>query len=224
VAVSNPGVAVGSVTVVSDKRITATLTIGATAALGAANMTVTTSAGTSAAAVFTVNPSAPTITSISPAVGVQGAAVPVTLTGTNFISGATVAVSNPGIGVSSVVVVSATQIAATLTIAPNAALGAANVTVATSGGTSNAFTLTVNPPAPTLTSVGPATGVQGASVPVNLSGTNFVLRREGDHRRNRTDQNSADQSGLRTPAEERCEVPVCHRHGIASVNRLFLLS
>ena len=71
----------------------------------------------------------PTLTSISPASGVQGSTVPVTLTGTDFVAGATVAVSNPGVAVSNVVVVSGTQITATFTIGAGAALGAANVTV-----------------------------------------------------------------------------------------------
>jgi hypothetical protein len=88
---------------------------------------------------------APTLTSVSPASGVQGTSVPVTLTGTNFVAGATVAVSNPGIAVGSATVVSATQITATLTIAANAAPGAANVTVTTSGGTSGSIVFTVNP-------------------------------------------------------------------------------
>jgi hypothetical protein len=174
VAVSNPGIAVGSVTVVSATQITATLTIDAGAATGAANVTVTTSGGTSGPAVFAVNPPAPTLTSVSPASGVQGAIVPVTLTGANFVAGATVAASNPGIAVGSVTVVSATQITATLTIDAGAATGAANVTVATSGGTSGPAVFTVNPPAPVLTSVSPASGVQGAIVPVTLTGSNFV--------------------------------------------------
>ena len=66
-----------------------------------------------------------------------------TLTGTNFVTGATVAVSNPGVTVSGVAVVSATQITATFTIAANAATGAASVTVTTSGGTSPAVNFTV---------------------------------------------------------------------------------
>ena len=174
VAVSNPGITVGSVTVVSAARITATFTISAGASLGAANVTVTTGGGTSAAAVFTVNPPAPTLSAVTPASGLQGASVPVTLTGTNFVSGAAVTVNNAGITVGSVAVVSATQITATFTIAANTSPGVANVTVTTSGGTSGAAVFTVNPPAPTLATVSPASGVQGASVPVTLTGTNFV--------------------------------------------------
>jgi hypothetical protein len=96
-------------------------------------------------------PPAPTLTSVSPASGVQGTSVPVTLAGTNFVAGAAVAVSNTGVIVSNVAVVSTTQITATLIISATAATGAANVTVTTSGGTSGPAVFTVNPPAPTLT-------------------------------------------------------------------------
>ena len=174
VAVSNPNVTVSGVTVVSATQITATFAIAANATLGAANVTVTTSGGTSGAVTFTVNATGPTLTSVNPSSGVRGNSVPVTLTGTNFIAGATVAVSNPNVTVSGVTVVSATQITATFAIAANATLGAANVTVTTSGGTSGAVTFTVNPPAPTLGSVSPNSGVTGSSVPVTLAGTNFV--------------------------------------------------
>ena len=65
---------------------------------------------------------------------------------------------------SNTTVVSATQIRATFTLAANAATSAQNVTVTASGGTSGAqpFTVSSAPPTPpTLTSVGPNSGVQG---------------------------------------------------------------
>jgi hypothetical protein len=96
-------------------------------------------------------PPPPTLATITPASGAQGTSVPVTLTGANFVTGATVAVSNTGVIVSNVAVVSTTQITATFNIGPTAALGATNVTVTTSGGTSGPAVFTVNPPAPTLT-------------------------------------------------------------------------
>jgi hypothetical protein len=81
--------------------------------------------------VFTVIPPAPTLTSMNPSGGVQGAAVPVTLRGSNFVAGAIVVVGNPRVAAGSVTVVSATQITATLTIAANAVPGTASVTVTT---------------------------------------------------------------------------------------------
>jgi hypothetical protein len=168
-------VTVSNLTVVSGTSITATLTLAPAAALGARNVSVTTSGGTSGTVTFTINASTPTLSSMSPTTGVRGAAVPVTLTGTNFVSGATINVSGAAdITVSNVTVVSGTSITATLTLAPTAALGARTVSVTTSGGTSGTVTFTVNAAAPTLSSVAPASGVQGTAVPVTLTGTNFI--------------------------------------------------
>ena len=97
----------------------------------------------SGAKTVTITPSPPTLTSVSPSSGVQNSSVPVTLTGTNFVSGATVSTTNSGIAVSGVTVVSSTRITATFSIGANAAVGAANVTVTTSGGTSGAVAFTV---------------------------------------------------------------------------------
>jgi FtsP/CotA-like multicopper oxidase with cupredoxin domain len=117
----------------------------------------------------------PSVTSISPASGARGTAVPVTITGTNLTGATAVNISGTGITVSGVNVNSATQITATFTIATTAALGARNVNVTTPGGTTNNVTFTViNPPVPTLTSISPTSGVRGTAVPVTLTGTNLT--------------------------------------------------
>jgi hypothetical protein len=106
--------------------------------------------------VFTVNPPGPavlTLTSVFPSIGVQGSSVPITLTGTKFVAGALVAVNNAGISVGSVVVVSATQITAILTIPPTAPLGAVGLVVTTSDGTSSAVAFTVFSSSSNVTSV-----------------------------------------------------------------------
>src|SRR5580704_205506 len=177
VGLSSAGITVSNTTVANATQITATFTIAANAATGAQNITVTSSGSLTTAVTFTVNPavgSTPTLTSISPNSGVQGQGVAVTLTGTNFVAGATISVSGAGIAVSNTTVVSATQITATFTIAGNAATGAQNVTVTTSGGTSGTQAFTVNLAPPTLTSISPNSGVQGQGVAVTLTGTNFV--------------------------------------------------
>ncbi len=92
VTVSGTGITVTGVTVSSNTSLTANFALDAAAALGARNVTVTTAGGTSAALSFTVNPpapGAPTLTSVSPNQGTQGTTVAVTLTGTNFVVGAT---------------------------------------------------------------------------------------------------------------------------------------
>jgi hypothetical protein len=119
---------------------------------------------------FTVSPApVPTLTTINPSTGVQGGSVPVTLTGANFVAGATVSVSNPGIAVSNATVVGATQITATFTIAANAAPGAASVSVTTSGGTSGTASFTVNPPVVAAPAFSPAGGTYTTAQPVTLS-------------------------------------------------------
>ncbi|MEX1113130.1 MAG: IPT/TIG domain-containing protein [Patescibacteria group bacterium] len=174
VAVDGGGVNVTVNRVLNSTEIEATFEITETAALGSRDVTVTTSGGTTAVTTFTVNPPAPTLTAVSPTTGVQGNTVAVTLTGTNFVAGATVAVSGSNVTVSNVTVVSATSVTADFAIASGAALGDRNVTVTTAGGTTGASTFTVNPPAPTLTTVSPVTGVQGTTVSVTLTGTNFI--------------------------------------------------
>jgi RHS repeat-associated protein len=174
VKVVNTGIAVGVVTFVSATQVTVPFTISPTAALGATNVTVTTAGGTSAPQTFTVLPPAPTLTALTPNSGTQGTIVTVTLTGTNFVNGATVKVVNTGIPMGPVTVVSATKITVPFTISSSAPLGATSVTVTTAGGTSAPQTFTVLPPAPTLAALTPNSGTQGTSVTVTLTGTNFV--------------------------------------------------
>ena len=91
----------------------------------------------------TGNLSVPTLASLSPNTGAAGTTVPVTLTGTNFVAGANVSVSNPGVAVNNVNVVSGTHITATFTIATGATTGSVNVTVTTTGGNSGPVPFTV---------------------------------------------------------------------------------
>jgi hypothetical protein len=84
----------------------------------------------------TVTAPGPVLKSIAPTSGVQGTSFAVTLSGSNFATGATVAVSGSGITVSKVTVASATQITASFILASNATTGNHNVTVTTSAGTS----------------------------------------------------------------------------------------
>ncbi len=99
---------------------------------------------------------APTLSSISPNNGAQGASVSVTLTGSGFASGATINLGGTGITVSNTAVVSSTQITATFAIAANAPPVAQNVTVTTAGTTTNAQTFTVTGIAPRVSSTNPA--------------------------------------------------------------------
>jgi hypothetical protein len=178
VNLSGSGIAVSNITVVNSTTLTATFTITAGAATGARNISVTTPGGTSNVLTGAFTVVAPTLTSISPATGVQGTAVAVTLTGTNLTGATAINLSGSGIAVSNITVVNSTTVTATFTIAANAGLGARNISVTSPGGTTNvltgAFTVTAPRVPPTLTSITPATGVRGSAVTVTLTGTNLT--------------------------------------------------
>ena len=171
--VSGTGITVSGLTVVSSTTITATFTVSNTASVSARTVTVTTGGTNSNGVTFSVL--APTLASIAPASGVRGSSVPVTLTGAGLTGASAVNVSGAGITVTGVTVVSDTQVTATFTITATAGLTARNVSVVTPGGTTGNVTFTVTaPPAPTLTSIAPNTGVRGTAVPVALTGTNLT--------------------------------------------------
>ena len=139
--------------------------------------TVSPSATGSATVTVTSPPAAPVLTSITPNGGTQGTSVAVTLAGSNFLPGTTMAVSGTGVSVTGVTVASSTRLTATFVIAATAAVGARSVTVATTAGSSAAQTFTVNAPAPvkpTLTSLAPGAASRGARITVTLNGTNFT--------------------------------------------------
>jgi hypothetical protein len=121
----------------------------------------------------------PTLTAIAPNQGIAGTTVAVTLTGTNFVVGATtVAVAGGGVSVTNVAVSSTTSLTANFVLDAAAALGARAVTVTTPGGTSDGQNFTITAPAPgapTLTTIAPNQGTQGTTVAVTLTGTNFVV-------------------------------------------------
>jgi hypothetical protein len=116
------------------------------------------------------------ISSISPSSATAGgAAFTLTVTGTGFVSGATVNFgTNPAITPSSV---ASTQIVATIPAADITTAGTVNVTVTNpaGGGTSNAHTFTINNPAPTATSLSPTSATAGgAAFTLTVNGSAFV--------------------------------------------------
>jgi hypothetical protein len=126
----------GSVHVVNDNTITASLSITNGATLGARSITVTTSGGVSNPITFTVQ--LPTTTSISPNSGAHNTSPSVTITGTN-LQGATSVNAGAGIN-TSITNISAdgTSLTATFQITGGATTNNRNVTVVTPGGTTPA--------------------------------------------------------------------------------------
>jgi hypothetical protein len=128
--------------------------------------------------VTTLSGSAPTVTGISPASGAKDAVVGVSITGTNFESGAAVKLMRagyPSITGTGVSVSSSAAIACTFNL-NGADAGSYNVVVTNPGGQSytrdGAFSIGAAPPI--LTGVSPSTAEIGETQkPITISGQNF---------------------------------------------------
>ena len=180
VAFSGTGITVNSVTKNSATQLTANISLSTTATTGARNVTVTNPAPVASATCngcFTVA-ARPTVTSLNPSSRGRGATNQfVTVTGTNFQAGATVAFSGSGITVNSVAFNSASSLTVNLNISGSATLGARDVTVTNpDAGTftlNNGFTVNSGPGVTTLS---PASLPQGATnAIVFVNGSNFTI-------------------------------------------------
>lgn len=118
-----------------------------------------------------LDPGAPTVTGILPKGGLTTGGTPITISGTNFVAGSTVALG--GVPATGVTVVNSATITA---ITPVHTLGPVNVTVSGANGESGVLTngYTYVLPPPTLVSVTPGSAFRGTSFPVTLTGTNFA--------------------------------------------------
>jgi IPT/TIG domain/Bacterial Ig domain len=151
--------------IAEDKIVTAAGSNSATATLGSAGPWVM------QMVTFSSSPGpAPTVSSVSPNTGSTAGGTAVTITGTNFVAGATVTFG--GTPATNVTVVLGTQITAT-TPAGSAGPVAAIVTNpgGQNGGLSNGFTYVASPP---ISSVSPNNGPTTGGTPVTITGANFV--------------------------------------------------
>ena len=162
------GTAATNVVVASSTTITATTPAHAA---GAVTATVTNSNGLSGnlASGFTyIAP--PTVTGVSPSSGSTAGGTAVTISGTNFATGA--GVTFGATAATNVVVVSSTTITATT---PAGSAGAVTVTVTNpgslSGSLASGYTYVVTP---TVTSVSPNNGPPAGGTSVTITGTNFA--------------------------------------------------
>jgi hypothetical protein len=177
VSFSGTGVTVNSSSFVDAFTVTANISISGAAAVGSRNVTVTnpdTSSATFTNA-FSVT-AAPTVSSANPASRAQGAANQnITITGSNFVSGAQAGFSGTGITVNSTTFVDSTTLTANVDIDAAAPTGARNVTVTNpdSGSATRAGGFTVNA-APSVTSVNPSSRAQGLTQNVTITGTGFA--------------------------------------------------
>jgi hypothetical protein len=174
--VSGATVAFGSapatnVTVVDSTSITAATPAHVT---GVVSVTVTnpdSQSGTLTNGFSYISTTAPTVGSVSPPLGTTLGGTSVTVTGTNFVPGATLSIG--GTAASNVAVVNSTTLTAT---SPAHAAGVVNVVVTNpnteSGTLTNGFTYVST--APTVASVTPSSGLTTGGTAVSIVGTNFV--------------------------------------------------
>jgi len=118
-------------------------------------------------------PAAPAVSGVSPAAGPASGGTPVTITGSGFAAGDTVAFGNSA--ASGVTVASATSMTAT----SPAGSGAVDVRVTGPGGASAAgsadrFTYAAPPAAPAVSGVSPASGPGSGGTPVAITGSGFA--------------------------------------------------
>ena len=167
----------GTITSFTGTKITSTFAL-AGADPGTYNLTVTNPGGPNTTKSFTVlNPGTdPTIASFSPGSGVNTAALPFTITGTNFRTGVTITITN---GTANKTV--AGTLTGTTTIKCSLPLtglpiGLYNVTVRNTDGSNvtrpDAFS--VSNPIPIITTLTPASGYNTGSLPVAVAGSKFV--------------------------------------------------
>jgi len=166
-------------TFVSGTQITAQVPATDIVSAGSTNITVTNPApggGTSGTMTFSINNPIPSLSSLSPAsTSVGGAAFTLTVSGTNFVSGAAVNWNGAALVTT---FVSSSQVTAQVPASDIAATGTASVTVSNptpGGGTSGSQTFAVNNPVPAITSLSPSsTSAGGATFTLTVNGNNFV--------------------------------------------------
>src|SRR5216683_401341 len=162
------------VTVVSSTSITATTPVHAVGAVSVVVTNADSQSGTLANGYTFTSPNpAPTVTALNPTSGTVNGGTPVTISGTGFLSGATL--SFGGTAATGVTVVSSTSITA---ITPAHPAGAVTVMVTNSdsqsGMLANSYTYTSINPAPMVTSVAPNTGPASGGTGVTITGANFL--------------------------------------------------
>ena len=164
-------------TYISTTQLATTLTSADLATASSLSITVSTpGGGTSSPLIFTVNNPAPSLSVISPASAVAGGfGFTLTVGGTNFVAGSTLQVNGAN---RTTTFVSATQLTATISASDIAVAGYLSITIfnpAPGGGTSQALTLTVNNPVPSVSSVSPNPAVALAgSYTLTVTGAGFV--------------------------------------------------
>ncbi|MGD0128585.1 MAG: IPT/TIG domain-containing protein [Terriglobia bacterium] len=160
-----------STQVESNTLLRTAVTADLIATAGTATVTVSDNGATSNGVTFNIVPPAPVISSLNPSSALAGGnGFTLTVNGSNFDSSASVQWNGTGLSTS---FVSAGQLTATVTADLIASAGAATVTVADNGQTSNGATFTIIAP-PIITSISPnAVSAGGPVFTLTVIGTGF---------------------------------------------------
>jgi len=173
-----PDIAVNRVTVQRSDSLTANITIGAEALIGARNFFVTNSepgGGKSLSQTFIVGKPAPVLTRLTPATGARFQTLDVGCKGANFVDDLSSVNFGPNILINKVAVQRVDSLTANITINVNAVVGPRNVTASNGNGlASENRVFTVTNPTPGLTKLNPASGVRLEKVIVGLKGEFFI--------------------------------------------------
>jgi hypothetical protein len=147
---------------------------------GIRHITYNVGSATSSPVAFTVL-GAMSIQSHSPTIGYQGGPMFVTFIGQNFVpGGTTVTIDDAGITVTNISVsVDYTRLVVAFNVGAGVSPGTKTITVRTTGpplgtGITRNITIATAPPAPTLTGISPASGVENGVLTATLTGTNLV--------------------------------------------------
>ena len=177
---ANAEISLTGITIVNATNITLTVDVTTNSTLGAHGFILTNADGQTAtnATLFTLRAQPPALLSAAPAAAVAGNTTAMSLVGSNFQTGATVALepANAGVTLDNVVVAGEASITFDAIIASNATTGAHGFVVTNPDGqaVTNAALFEILPPPPTLLSAEPTNVVAGTSVPVSLFGDWFV--------------------------------------------------
>jgi len=161
----------------SATEVTAMVPATLVAKQGTADITVTTSKGKSAAAVFTIKPPRPAITKLSPSsVIANGPAFTLSITGTSFVSGAVAKwIAKSGTTTLTTTYKSSTLVTAAVPAALITSAGTATVTVTTPSGTSPGSPIAITQPKPTISGLNPNSAIAGQSgFTLTINGSGFI--------------------------------------------------